>query len=413
MDGRLQASEAWEAQGSRAAGPPPPPATTDRQPPLPHCQPPAASTNLFGTQQEGHFSLQLELMRLRRERDEAVAASAAELRRERDQAAGLRARLEALQAEHAALREQHATAALRAEQAAAKRAAEAEASALEAERLRAAHAQLAAERQGQALRLEALETKLAVLLDAFRALEAERPRPSSAGACTTLADTAAVAAAAPDPPLWLTGAPGSRELGPAEASAMPRSHLSLALRCAELQHSLVQARRQAAAAQAASAAGDEEVAGLRLLLARQQAAGGGGSAGSLARRLEGLARQLEEARQLGLGLRQQLTQASTCMRVLGRGRDSLKRGELTSTDPPARPPAERPGAAAGCCRPRPLAARPPGDAGVAAGAGCAAGQPAVLGRRAAALTGQPLRGRRIAGCVECCSGTWLELLHKA
>ena len=305
------------AQSCLATAPALPPPATDCQPPA--CCAPADRHSCPAQQQpvEGHFSLQLELARLRRERDEAAAASSAELRRERAESAALRARLEALQAEHAALREQHAAAALRGERAAAARAAEAEAAAREAERLRAAHAQLAGERRGQALQVEALETKLAVLLDAYKALEAERaclPGPSStgssAGACLRTARASAVAVAegaAPDPPLWLTAAPAE-----CEAAHTPRSHLGLALRCAELQHRLTVAQRQAGAAQAAATAADEQVAGLRLLLASQQAASGGGagSAGALQLRVEGLAQQLQEARELGLVLRQQLTQAS-------------------------------------------------------------------------------------------------------
>lgn len=325
LERRLQGLAEAEAQGACGCC-----CSCSLPPPLPA----ATATGCWSVASAGDsFAHQHELARLRRERDEAAAAIAAELRRARDtavsEAAGLRERLDALQGEHAALRGQHAV--LQTEQAAATDAAERDGTVKELERLRAAFAGQAAENQGQALRVEALECQLAVLMEAFRMLEAERlqggrqpgqvllpaavANPCGGIGSSTLHRVPLLMggsyAALPmvDPPAWVdtASASGGAELDPAERLAVSHSHMGLALRCAELLFSLGQAQRQAAAATAAAAAADEQAAGLRLLLARQQ---GAGSAGMLQQRLDAACRQLEHARSLGQELQRQLTQAS-------------------------------------------------------------------------------------------------------
>ncbi|KAL4447558.1 hypothetical protein ABPG75_004777 [Micractinium tetrahymenae] len=268
---------------------------------------------------------ELELERLRRERDAAVQQEQAALRRERDAAVAEGARrgaeLKSTARELAALREAHAVATLKAEQAAGAAAAELAGKAAALERALAANAELAAAGAQQQLRIEALETKQAVLLECFQAVEAELLQlrcQRGSGAGGRLAPPLQLLAPPPlagtFPPagsnaLALTAWAGGNskcaldEEGAGGGLLVSGSHLALAARCAELQCQLGQQRRQAEAARSAAAAAEEQAAGLRLLLARQAGGAGGGggngaaaSTAALGQRLEAACEQLEEAR---------------------------------------------------------------------------------------------------------------------
>lgn len=314
-------------------------------------------------------ALQLELERARRERESARAEASRRV-----------AEAEVSARELAAMREAHAVAAVRAEQAAARGAAELAAKAEALERTQAANAQLEAAVQQRQLRIEALESKQAVLLECFRAMEGElaqkqrrdtrqqqqrdsrwqrRQEAGFGGAAQGMlaaegarSDSLALAVDADVDGLTLapwqgdtlcgngsggllgasehagptaTGYP-QESLGSVEQLALSSTHLSLALRCAELQFQLGQQRRAAEAAQQAAAAAQEQAAGLRLLLARQAitagsgdggasgglAAGGGVAAAALGQRLEAACMQLEQAKVAEAQLHQQLTQARRC-----------------------------------------------------------------------------------------------------
>lgn len=314
--------------GGAAAAQASAPAVTD----APACRPPPPSS---APGQPGGFSYaeQLELARLRRERDEAVKEQQAAMRRERDaaasEAAQLRNQLRELQQAHAALERQHAEQARQAEQAAAAAAAGRAAQAAALERLQAAHAASTADAQRKSLRIEALETQQAVLLESYRALEAERrgaaaPLPPVPLLCSPGRQAqrahgthAQLATAARDPPCstdlvplgrvgWDTSLAEGEAGGDAvERLALSHSHLALAVRCAELQFALGQAERRAQAAQAAAAEAEEQAAGLRLLLAKASS----GGAAAMQQRLDAACRQLEEAQALGAQLRRQLAQA--------------------------------------------------------------------------------------------------------
>ena len=295
--------QATDSREAAAAAPPAPlPAAAAVAPPTP----PGASPG---------FGEEYELRRLRRERDEDTARNQAQLRQERNDATAeahqLRSALERLQGEHAALREAHATAQLRAEQQAAQGAAELADRAEALERLQAAQAQLAASDARKELRIGALETKQAVLLECFQALEAELQQTrASTGQCGIPTQEGQALAAALQHglrgarPLQAAGG-GAAVAAAAEINSVGRvevasSQVHLALHCAELTSQLEQQRRLAAAA-------EERAAGLRYLLDRQQAPGGGTA--HLEQRLEAACRQLEEARGLGEKLQRQLNQA--------------------------------------------------------------------------------------------------------
>lgn len=280
---------------------------------------------------------ELELERLRRERDEAVRQEQAALRRERDAAVAEAERrgaeLDATARELAALREAHAVAALKAKQAAAALTTDVASKAAALERALAANAELTAAGAQQKLRIEALETKQAVLLECFQAMEAELlqlchkrstsaargwvpplqlPAPSGPALSPRTGSNALALASEPrgsNVCAWDEDGHGSSPL-------LSAPHMAMAARCAELQWQLSQQRRQADAARSAAAAAEEHAAGLRLLLARQAGADGStglGSAASTAaleQRLEAACGQLEEARQAEAELRHLLTQAS-------------------------------------------------------------------------------------------------------
>ncbi|KAL4856821.1 hypothetical protein ACK3TF_002875 [Chlorella vulgaris] len=281
----------------------------------------------------GDFSRQCELARLRRERDAAVAQEQNELRRARDTAVEethqVRAQLERLQHDHAALREAHAVSLAKAEQQAERSARDLATAAREIECLQTAQVSLAAGGRRSQLRIDALETQQAVLLDCYQALEVERQQASQHGPAAPEREHTMQLSADPGSYIDFTspivghgaswdGKDGDHELAmvPANISinkgtvaqrlALSSSHLALALRCAELQHQLQQQRRQAASSSQAAAAAQEQVAGLRLLAARQQTAGG--CTAQLQERLSAVHRQLEEARVLGGQLQQQLAQ---------------------------------------------------------------------------------------------------------
>ncbi|KAI3429372.1 hypothetical protein D9Q98_005467 [Chlorella vulgaris] len=279
------------------------------------------------TTPHGDFAGQCELARLRRERDAAVAQGQDELRRARDTAVEethqVRAQLERLQQDHAALREAHAVNLAKAEQQAERSARDLATAAREIECLQTAQVSLAAGGRRSQLRIDALETEQAVLLDCYQALEAERQQASQHGPAAPEREHTMQLSAEPGSPIVGHGASWDREDGDHELAIVPAnisinkgtvaqrlalssSHLTLALRCAELQHKLQQQRRQAASSSQAAAAAQEQVAGLRLLVARQQTAGG--CTAQLQERLSAVYQQLEEARLLGGQLQQQLAQ---------------------------------------------------------------------------------------------------------
>lgn len=269
------------------------------------------------------YAQQLELARLRQERDAAVREQQAALRRERDaamsEAAQLRSQLRELQQAQSALEQRHAEHTRRAEAAGAAAAAEHAAQAAAMERLQAAHAALTVDGQLKSMRVEALETQRAVLLESYQALEVEHrrsaalvpsPWPSSPAHLPAPRRQQQLATAAADPPcstdLVPSGMAALASGGDAvERLALSHSHLALAVRCAELQFGLGQAERRAQVAEAAAAAAEEQAAGLRLLLAKAS----GGGAAALQQRLDAACRQLEEARALGEKMRLQLAQA--------------------------------------------------------------------------------------------------------
>ncbi len=277
---------------------------------------------------------ELEVERLRRERDVAVQQEQAVLRRERDAAVAEAQRrsseLESAAAELAALREAHAVAAAQAKHAAAASFKDVASKAEALERALATNAELTAAGAQQKLRIEALETKQAVLLECFQALEAELmqrrnhrasgaghrqgplpqlPAPLPANQC--VADVSNKMAIRPGRDLvWALDSNGhGSDLLP------PGSLMAMAARCAELQCQLSQQQRQADAARKAAVAAEEQAAGLRLLLARQAGVGGSSGSGPVAsteavgRRLEAACEQLQEARRVEVELRQLLAQA--------------------------------------------------------------------------------------------------------
>ncbi|PRW60627.1 huntingtin-interacting 1-like [Chlorella sorokiniana] len=283
------------------------------------------------------YSQQLELARLRRERDEAVKEQQAALRRERDgavsEAAQLRSQLHELQQVHAALEQQHAQHTRQAEQAAAATAAERAAQAAQMERLQAAHAAVTADSQRKSLRIEALETQQAVLLESYRFLEAELRGsatalpPAQARSLTRLPPhpRSPQLATAGDPP-YITdlvpsrGAALASEGDAVERLALSHSHLALAVRCAELQFALGQADRRVQAAEVAAMAAEEQAAGLRLLLAKASS----GSAAALQQRLDAACGQLEEAQELGAQLRRQLAQKEEALALVAAEKRQLQ-----------------------------------------------------------------------------------------
>jgi hypothetical protein len=300
-----QAADGCEVAAGAAPAPPP----TAAAPPTPSGAAPG-------------FGEQYELRRVWRERDEATARDQAQLRQERNDATAearqLRSALERLQREHAALREAHATAQLRAEQQAAQSAAELAGRAEALERLQAAQAQLAASDARKELRIGALETKQAILLECYKALEAEQQQAGAGAGSGSAAQEGQPLAAAQQRglcgarPLQAAGAAAGTAAGQAgeldslERLAASGSYWSLAVRCADLTFQMEQQRREAVAAQRAVAAAEEHAAGLRFLLDRQQVPGGGMAL--LEQRLEAACRQLEEARGLGEKLQRQLNQ---------------------------------------------------------------------------------------------------------
>lgn len=284
------------------------------------CLPPPASAGQPGAP---CYAQQLELARLRQERDAAVQEQQAAVRRERDaamsEAAQLRSQLRELQQAHAALERRLAEDMRRAEAAEAAAAAERAAQAAALERLQAAHAALTADGQLKSMRIEALETQRAVLLESYQALEAEHrrsaalvpsPWPSSPAHVPAPRRQRQLATAAADPPCSTDlvpsgGAALASGVDAVERLALSHSHLALAVRCAELQFGLGQAERRAQAAEAAAAAAEQQAAGLRLMLAKAS----GGGAAALQQRLDAACRQLEGARVLGEQLLRQLAQA--------------------------------------------------------------------------------------------------------
>lgn len=278
---------------------------------------------------------ELEVERLRRERDAAVQQEQAALRRERDAAVAEAQRrsseLQSAAAELAALREAHAVAALlQAKHAAASSSEDVARKAAALERALAANAELAAAGAQQKLRIEALETKQAVLLECFQAVEAEllqlrTHRASGAGhRQAPLLQLPAPLPADQRPAAdsnKLAMRPGANlmwardENGHGSDPLPPGSLMAMAARCAELQYQLAQQQRQADAARKAAVAAEEQAAGLRLLLARQAGVCGSGGSGPVAsteavgRRLEAACEQLEEAKRVEVELRQLLTQA--------------------------------------------------------------------------------------------------------
>lgn len=306
-------------------------AVGEGQPHAQELQPkPAVSAPCAATATGDTVGLQCELARLRRERDAAVAQEQALLRRARDAAVAeaeqARVQLERLAREHAQLQQAHAVAALQAEQQAAQHAAQLASSVRELERTQAAHAALAARNASKALSVEALETKVAVLIECFGAMEAEHQQAwmgrdrNAAAALDVPARQHLLSAtndgpflrspdAAEGSPLQSTAQVAASAAGPSHAQCLAPSdsRLSLALCCADLQSQLDLQQRKTTAARQAAAAAEEQAAGLRLLLARHQAAGGGTAL--LEERLGAACRQLDEARRLGAELQRQLAQA--------------------------------------------------------------------------------------------------------
>ena len=290
-----------------------------RSGPGPTAAPPAASqVHPPGLQQFQQQQYELLVVRLQRERDEAVEQAQLGLRQAHAAATAAQASAEgelaALRREHAALHEAHAVAALAAQQAAASASAELASRGAQLERLAVAQAEEEARRQQAELRADALAAQQAVLLECYRALESERGTGSSCRRCGPTAAAAAhgqLALALPwegsDPP------PVEQQLD-AMGAAQSQSHLGLALTVAELQRQLQKQRGAVTAAAAAAAAAQEEAAGLWLLLARQQAwagADGGGAAAALEQRLEVACRRVEEAQEVGARLRELLAQVSS------------------------------------------------------------------------------------------------------
>ena len=314
-DGSGAGDEGQAVQGGDAAAAAAPPAVTAAAAVAPSAAPPLASA--AGQPGAPCYAQQLELVRLRQERDEVIREQQAALRRERDtavsEASQLRTQLWELQQAHAALERQHAEQALQAEQAAA--AAAAERTALE--RLQVAHAAVMADAQRKSLRIEALETQQALLLESYRALEAEHRASASLPSPPKPCSPARLAharrpqlATAGDPPCStdLVASRGTAlafEGDAVEQLALSHSHLGLAVRCAELQFALSQAEHRAQASEAAVAAAVEQAAGLRMLLARASS----GSTAALQQRLDDACRHLAEAQALGAQLRRQLVQA--------------------------------------------------------------------------------------------------------
>jgi hypothetical protein len=286
-----------------------------------------------------NFSLQAELASLRRKCDAAAEREQALLHRENERALATAREatsvLATLQLEHA--QQTHAIALLKAEQQVNQSMSQLAGVTSELERLHATHAELAASDASKALRIEALECQQAVLLDCYQTLEAGAGRqqheqqlehsvmhPAKHGAAWECQPRPAVNSqllhSRDGGPLLcglskmgddkdqlavatIKAAKENCELQQQHAS----SHLGLALRCAELQHQLMQQRQHTCAARRAAAAAEEQVAGLRLLLARQQS-GVGGTTSTLEERLYAACRQLTDAQQLGGELRHQLMQ---------------------------------------------------------------------------------------------------------
>lgn len=274
------------------------------------------------------------------------------MRRAADDAA---AHAKAAAKELADLYRQHSQAALehtRAQAAAQQRAAQVEAE-LSAksealEQAQAARRELEAAVQALKLRNEMMETKLRVLTECYRQLESEQapvlypasvaampalppallpgrgadhlplrplwpnadlaPGCAPAGACCTHS-RAGRAASAPDPAdldPHLTPPSAGRGWSTEALTALPPTHLGLALACAELHCRLDGQTREAEAAQLRANVAQEQAAALKLLLARQQGAAAAGDIGPLLARLEAAEAQLGQARAIGAELRQKL-----------------------------------------------------------------------------------------------------------